>query len=133
MAGPPLGTQLGAMGINIAAFVKDFNLRTSVFREGVPLPTRTTVNADRSYNLTIHHPTSVYFLKQVKKIYGGMNLTLMLTGSWCSKRCSISWQRSHRLHHQTTSLRDRKDQIRGPAFANGGPARDMQTAHRHSS
>ena len=53
------------MGINIAAFVKDFNLRTSVFREGVPLPTRTTVNADRSYNLTIHHPTSVYFLKQV--------------------------------------------------------------------
>ena len=67
MAGPPLGTQLGAMGINIAAFVKDFNLRTSVFREGVPLPTRTTVNADRSYNLTIHHPTSVYFLKQVKK------------------------------------------------------------------
>ena len=66
MAGPPLGTQLGAMGINIAAFVKDFNLRTSVFREGVPLPTRTTVNADRSYNLTIHHPTSVYFLKQVR-------------------------------------------------------------------
>ena len=65
VAGPPLGTQLGAMGINIAAFVKDFNLRTSVFREGVPLPTRTTVNADRSYNLTIHHPTSVYFLKQV--------------------------------------------------------------------
>ena len=66
MAGPPLGTQLGAMGINIASFVKDFNLRTSVFREGVPLPTRTTVNADRSYNLTIHHPTSVYFIKQVK-------------------------------------------------------------------
>ena len=65
VAGPPLGTQLGAMGINIAAFVKDFNLRTSVFREGVPLPTRTTVNANRSYNLTIHHPTSVYFLKQV--------------------------------------------------------------------
>ena len=54
------------MGINIAAFVKDFNLRTSVFREGVPLPTRTTVNADRSYNLVIHHPTNVYFLKQVR-------------------------------------------------------------------
>ena len=66
VAGPPLGTQLGAMGINIAAFVKDFNLRTSVFREGVPLPTRTTVNADRSYNLVIHHPTNVYFLKQVR-------------------------------------------------------------------
>lgn len=71
VAGPPLGTQLGAMGINIAAFVKDFNLRTSVLREGVPLPTRTTVNADRSYNLTIHHPTSVYFLKQAAGVARG--------------------------------------------------------------
>ena len=68
-----------------------------------------------------------------KKGNCGMSLTLMLTGSWCGKRCSISWQRSHRLYHQTTSLRDRKDQIRGPAFANGGPAGDMQTANRHSS
>merc|ERR1712212_990226 len=56
VAGPPLGTQLGQLGVNIANFVKDFNLRTSVFREGVPLPTRTTINAD--------HPTATYFLKQ---------------------------------------------------------------------
>lgn len=28
--GPPLGSQLGQVGINIAAFVKDFNLKTSV-------------------------------------------------------------------------------------------------------
>ena len=34
-------------------------------REGVPLPTRVTINADRSYNLVIHHPTATYFLKQV--------------------------------------------------------------------
>jgi large subunit ribosomal protein L11 len=71
VAGPPLGTQLGTMGINISAFVKDFNLRTSVFREGVPLPTRTTVNADRSYNLTIHHPTATYFLKQAAGVQRG--------------------------------------------------------------
>ena len=68
-----------------------------------------------------------------EKVNGGKSLTLMLTGGWCSKRCSISRQRGHRLHHQKTSLRDRKDQIRGSAFANGGPAGDMQTAHRHSS
>merc|ERR1711892_1424737 len=64
VAGPPLGTQLGQLGINISTFVKDFNLRTSIFQEGAPLPTRTTVNPDRSYNLVIHHPTATYFLKQ---------------------------------------------------------------------
>merc|ERR1719275_529384 len=71
VAGPPLGTQLGAMGINIAAFVKDFNLRTSIFREGVPLPTRTTINPDRSYSLVVHHPTNTYFLKQAAGVKRG--------------------------------------------------------------
>ena len=64
VAGPPLGTQLGQLGVNIANFVKDFNLRTSVMRECVPLPTTTTINPDRSYNLQIDHPTVTYFLKQ---------------------------------------------------------------------
>ena len=34
MPGPPLGTQLGQLGANIANFVKDFNLKTSIFRWG---------------------------------------------------------------------------------------------------
>jgi len=71
VAGPPLATQLGQLGINIQQFVKDFNLRTSVFREGVPLPTRTTMNPDRSYNLVIHHPTATYFLKQAAGVKRG--------------------------------------------------------------
>ncbi|XP_023334121.1 39S ribosomal protein L11, mitochondrial-like [Eurytemora carolleeae] len=71
MPGPPLGTQLGQLGANIANFVKDFNLKTSIFREGVPLPTRTTINADRSYNLTIHHPTSTFLLKQAAGVSRG--------------------------------------------------------------
>jgi len=71
VAGPPLGTQLGQLGINISTFVKDFNLRTSIFEEGVPLPTRTTVNPDRSYNLVIHHPTATYFLKQAAGVKRG--------------------------------------------------------------
>ena len=75
VAGPPLGTQLGQLGVNIANFVKDFNLRTSVFREGVPLPTRTTINADRSYNLVIHHPTATYFLKQAAGVQRGSMLS----------------------------------------------------------
>eukprot|EP00088_Acartia_fossae_P042256 TRINITY_DN44323_c0_g1_i1.p1 TRINITY_DN44323_c0_g1~~TRINITY_DN44323_c0_g1_i1.p1 ORF type:complete len:203 (-),score=13.58 TRINITY_DN44323_c0_g1_i1:168-743(-) len=71
MPGPPLGTQLGQIGINIANFCKDFNLRTSVYRPGIPVPTRTTINADRSYNLVMHHPTSMYFLKQAAGVQRG--------------------------------------------------------------
>jgi hypothetical protein len=41
------------------------NVVSSFSREGVPLPTRVTINPDRSYNLVIHHPTATYFLKQV--------------------------------------------------------------------
>merc|ERR1712156_1166303 len=37
VAGPPLATQLGQLGINIQQFVKDFNLRTSIFKEGTPV------------------------------------------------------------------------------------------------
>merc|ERR1711915_210844 len=71
VAGPPLGTQLGELGVNIAAWVKEFNLRTSIYKEGVPLPTRTTINPDRSYNLVIHHPTNTYLLKQAAGVKRG--------------------------------------------------------------
>ena len=37
-AAPPLGSQLGQIGVNITAFVKDFNLKTSIYKEGVPIP-----------------------------------------------------------------------------------------------
>ena len=53
MPGPPLGTQLGQLGVNIANFTKDFNLKTSVFRPGVPLPCHVTINPDRNTNTII--------------------------------------------------------------------------------
>ena len=68
---PPLGSQLGQIGVNIAAFVKDFNLKTSIYKEGVPIPCHITVNPDRSYNLTMTHPPFPYFIKQAAGIQRG--------------------------------------------------------------
>jgi large subunit ribosomal protein L11 len=71
---PPLGSQLGQVGINIASFVKDFNLRTSIYKEGVPLPCYVTVNPDRTYNLAISHPPWPYFIMQAAGIQRGAML-----------------------------------------------------------
>lgn len=70
-ASPPLGTQLGQVGINIAAFVKDFNLKTSIMKEGVKIPCNITVNPDRSYNLSMASPPFSYFLFQAAGIQRG--------------------------------------------------------------
>jgi len=81
MPGPPLGTQLGQLGVNIANFTKDFNLKTSVFHPGVPLPCHVTINPDRSYNLTINHPYHTYFLKQAAGVErGAMESTKEVVG-----------------------------------------------------
>ena len=62
-ASPPVGPALGQHGVNIAAFIKDFNARTKDM-EGYKIPVVITVYADRSFTfITKTPPTPLLVLK----------------------------------------------------------------------
>ena len=60
---PPVGPALGQHGVNIAAFIKEFNARTQAM-EGYKIPVVITVYADRSFTfITKTPPTPLLVLK----------------------------------------------------------------------
>jgi large subunit ribosomal protein L11 len=80
-AAPPLGTQLGQRGVNVANFCKDFNQRTEHIKLGrnrlwnpvtiflgALLPTRIDIKPDRTYELEICTPMSTWLLRRAAGI-----------------------------------------------------------------
>ena len=62
---PPVGPALGQHGVNIAAFIKEFNARTQNM-EGYKIPVVITVYADRSFTfITKTPPTPLLVLKAI--------------------------------------------------------------------
>src|SRR3712207_7994802 len=52
---PPVGTALGPQGVNIMAFVKEFNSRTAK-EAGTILPVEITIYADKSFTFITKTP-----------------------------------------------------------------------------
>jgi len=67
---PPVGPALGAAGVNIMAFCKDFNARTKE-QAGTILPTVITVYADRSFSFITKSPPAPVLLKKAAGIAKG--------------------------------------------------------------
>ena len=85
-ASPPVGPALGQHGVNIAAFIKEFNARTKD-QEGYKIPVVITVYADRSFTfITKTPPTPMLIMKAIglEKGSGVPNKTKVATISKAS-------------------------------------------------
>ena len=60
---PPVGPALGAQGVNIMAFCKEFNAKTQD-KAGLVSPVIITVYADRSFSLVFKSPPASVLLKK---------------------------------------------------------------------
>jgi len=81
---PPVGPALGAKGVNIMEFCKQFNARTQD-KAGKVLPVVITVYTDKSFDFVVKTPPAAVQIMEAVKIKGG-------SGNPNSKKVgSISW------------------------------------------
>ena len=64
---PPVGPALGQAGVNIMAFVKEFNERTAA-QAGLIIPIEISVFEDRSFTFIIKTPPAAVLLKKAAGI-----------------------------------------------------------------
>src|SRR5437660_11182148 len=64
---PPVGPALGQHGVNIGAFVTQFNDRTKDMR-GITVPVVINVYSDRSFDFVVKSPPAAVLLKQAAGI-----------------------------------------------------------------
>jgi large subunit ribosomal protein L11 len=68
---PPVGPALGQRGLNIMAFVKEFNAVTAQMEPGMPVPVVITAFADRTFSFITKVPPNTYFIKKAAGIEKG--------------------------------------------------------------
>ena len=67
---PPVGPALGAQGVNIMGFCKEFNAKTKD-QSGMILPVEITVYADRSFTFILKSPPAAVLLKKAAGLAKG--------------------------------------------------------------
>ena len=61
---PPVGPALGQRGLNIMAFVKEFNAKTADVAPGTPTPVIITYYQDKSFSLEFKTAPAAFLIKQ---------------------------------------------------------------------
>lgn len=67
---PPVGPALGAHGVNIMAFCKEYNLKTSEMKGSV-VPVEITIYSDKSFDLTLLTPPASMLIKKALGVTKG--------------------------------------------------------------
>ena len=67
---PPVGPALGSYGVNIAAFVKQFNDATRA-QAGLIIPVEITVYKDRTFDFILKSPPASVLLKKAAGVESG--------------------------------------------------------------
>ena len=68
---PPVGPALGQRGLNIMAFVKEFNAKSAELEPGSPTPVIITYYQDKSFSLELKTAPASYYLKKAAKLSSG--------------------------------------------------------------
>ena len=68
---PPIGPALGQRGVNIMEFCKAFNAATQDLEKNMPIPTKITVYADRSFTFITKTPPASFLLKKAANLKSG--------------------------------------------------------------
>ena len=68
---PPIGPALGAQGVNIMAFCKQFNADTAKMEQGMNIPVVITVYADHSFTYILKSPPAAALIKKLAGLQKG--------------------------------------------------------------
>ena len=68
---PKIGQALGPLGVNMMDFCKQFNERTTMYRDDVPMRVKLTAFVDRSFKFIVKPPPTSYFIKKAAGIPKG--------------------------------------------------------------
>ncbi|HMO56934.1 MAG TPA: 50S ribosomal protein L11 [Roseiflexaceae bacterium] len=72
-AAPPVGPALGGYGINIMAFVKEYNEKTSP-QAGSVIPVEITIFSDRSFTIALKTPPAADLLRKAAGVERGSGI-----------------------------------------------------------
>merc|ERR1711907_80216 len=67
---PPVGPALGAKGVNIMSFCKEYNAKTAD-KIGSVIPVEISVFEDKSFSLKLKTPPAAFLIKQAAKVAKG--------------------------------------------------------------
>jgi large subunit ribosomal protein L11 len=68
---PPIGPALGQRGVNIMEFCKAFNAATSELEKNMPIPTKITVYADKSFSFETKSAPASFLIKKAMNLKSG--------------------------------------------------------------